>query len=249
MSNYILADIKRVFHKKSFFLTAGIYMALFLMMMFIYFNPTFTSDNYVAKTKTFLGLFPIIIGLPIFLSVYYDDFKSKSMQVAIGYGISRYKVVLAKFIESILLILACTLCIGIVVLFVPVVLGLSLSNTQITTIVLSIIAEGLKAIGYISIAVIPCFYTQNAVSGTIFYVLLSSRTIMIFLSMVLGQNFIINMFGDLTKYLYTSQLYSISSIFIETGTINISLLWTVMAYVILPVLLSIFSFNKRELEF
>lgn len=249
MNNYILADIKRIFHKSSFLSTFAIYMGLFLIMIFIYFNPTFTSDAYVVKTKTFLNFFSLFIGLLVFLSVYYDDFKSKSMQVAIGYGIPRYKVVLSKFIEVVLLLLISAFFICIVILIVPTVLKLSLNSTQITDLVFSVIIEVLKSIGYICISAIPVFYTQNAVGGTIFYVLLSSRTIMILLSMILGQSFLTNTVGDLTQYLYTQQLYNVHSRFIQTGTISISLLLAIIIYVLLPVLLSIFSFNKRELEF
>lgn len=53
MSNYVLADIKRICHKKSFLRTIGIYIGLFCIMMFIYFNPTYTADAYVAKRQYF----------------------------------------------------------------------------------------------------------------------------------------------------------------------------------------------------
>ena len=70
MSNYVLADIKRICHKKSFLRTIGIYIGLFCIMMFIYFNPTYTADAYVAKTTIFLGFFPLFVGLTVFLSVF-----------------------------------------------------------------------------------------------------------------------------------------------------------------------------------
>ena len=54
--------------------------------------------------------------------------KSKSIQVAIGYGLQRHKVVLSKVIESILLIFASIFCIGILTLLAPVVLGLAFES-------------------------------------------------------------------------------------------------------------------------
>lgn len=249
MNNYIFADMKRIFHKKAFLAMSGIYAGIFLLMMFVFFNPTFTADAYVAKTKTFLNFFPLFIGLASFLSIYYDDFKSKAMQIAIGYGIPRYKVVLAKFIESILLLSVIAFCVGVLALIMPLILGLSINETQTAELTFTVFAEMLRAVGYISISAIPVFYTQNAVSGTICNVLLSSRTVFILLTMILGQGFIVNTFGDLSKYLFTTQLYAARSTIVQTGNPGFALVLTVAVYVLLPVLLSAFCFNKKELEF
>lgn len=249
MNNYISADIKRVFHKKSFIAAAGVYVGIFLFMMFIYSNPTFTADAYVAKTRNFLSFFPFLIGLALFLSVYYDDFKSKSMQTAIGYGIPRYKIVLSKFLESVILFAAIAICVLIIVLVVPAAMGLSLNAVQIIELMTGVFAEMLRAIGYVSISAVPVFYTQNAVSGIICTVLLSSKTVLIFSSMILGQNFIVNSLGDLTEYLFTIQLYSAQNAFVQSSSFSLLLLPVIAVYILLPVLLSVFCFNKKELEF
>lgn len=249
MNNYIFADVRRIFHKKSFLAMSGIYAGIFLLMMFIFFNPTFTGDTYVAKTKTFLSFFPFLIGLALFLSIYYDDFKSKAMQVAIGYGIPRYKVVLLKFIESILLFMAAAICVLVIVLITPVIMGLSLSNIQITELVSGVFVEMLRGIGYVSISVIPVFYTQNSVSGIICNVLLSSKTILLLLSMVLSQEFIADRFGNLTNYLFTVQLYAVQNIFVQTEKFDFALVLSSAIYILFPVLISVFCFNKKELEF
>lgn len=249
MRNYILADIKRIFHKKTFPATTGAYIGLFLIMIFIYFNPSFTTAAYVAKTTTFLSFFPLFVGLIVFLSVYYDDFKSKSMQIAIGYGMPRYKVVLSKVVESFILLLAIIFVIGIAMLIIPAILGMTLSRAQVAELIASVIVEALRAIGYICISTIPVFYTQNAVNGTILFVLLSSKTVMILLSMMLGQDILVNIVGDLTQYLYTSMLYSTRNMFVQTGTVNVLLFVALALYIVLPVILSVLGFRKKELEF
>lgn len=249
MRNYILADIRRICHKKSFLATAGAYIGLFLIMIFIYFNPSFTPAAYVAKTVTFLNFFPLFVGLIVFLSVYYDDFKSKSMQIAIGYGMPRYKVVLSKVVESTLLLFVTVFFVGIIILLVPAALGIALSGTQAVELIASIIAEALRAIGYICMSAIPVFYTQNSVNGTILFVLFSSKTVMILLTMILGQDILVNLAGDLTQYLYTSMLYSTRNMLMQTGTVNIILFAAFALYIVLPVILSVICFRKKELEF
>lgn len=249
MTNYIFADIRRVFHKRSFLAAAGIYAGIFLFMMFVYFNPTFTPDAYAAKTESFLSFFPFLIGLALFLAVYYDDFKSRSMQVAIGHGMPRYKVVLSKFIESLILFATAALCVTALVLAAPAAMGLALSGTQIKALVSGVFVEMLRGIGYVSISAIPVFFTQNAVSGTICNVLLSSKTVLLLASMILGQEFIVNSFGDLAKYLFSVQLYAAQGAFVQAGSIGLALIITVAVYILLPVLISVYCFNKKELEF
>lgn len=249
MRNYILADIKRICHKKSFLATAGAYIGLFLIMIFIYFNPSFTIAAYVAKATTFLSFFPLFVGLIVFLSVYFDDFKSKSMQIAIGYGMPRYKVVLSKVVESFILLLAIIFVIGIAMLIIPAILGMTLSGAQVAELIASVVVEVLRTIGYICISAIPVFYTQNAVNGTILFVLLSSKTVMILLTMILGQDILVNLVGDLTQCLYTSMLYSTRNMFVQTGTVNVLLFVALALYIVLPVIFSVLSFRKKELEF
>ncbi len=93
---------------------------------------------------------------------------------------------------------------------------------------------------------------QNAINGTIAYVLLSSKTIYIIATMVLGQEFFRAAFGDLTRLLYSAVLYS-GAADIAAGT-HISgalaaILGALVVYVALPTPASIACFNKKELEF
>lgn len=69
MTNYIKADIRRILHKNTFLTAVGIFLALYAGMVFIYFNPSFTADMYVAKITSYLSYFPLIVGLFVFMSV------------------------------------------------------------------------------------------------------------------------------------------------------------------------------------
>lgn len=125
MCNYIGADIRRVLHKPSFLGAIGTFAGLFALTVFIYFNPTFTAELYVTKISSFLSFFPLIVGLFVFLSVYADDFKCRSMQVAIGYGIPRGKIVLGKLLESAVLLFGVAAGMAVFVLAAPILLGLA----------------------------------------------------------------------------------------------------------------------------
>lgn len=249
MHNCIGADLCRVLRKPSFWGAFGVFAALFALLVFICFNPAFTAEEYTAKVTSFLSFFPLIVGLFVFLSVYADDFKCKSMQVAIGYGVPRGKIVLGKLLESVLLLLGLSVVMAGLLLAAPIFLGLAHSTENLELLALGAAAEMLRTLGYIALASVPAFVSQNAVNGIIVYVLLASKTVYIVLSLLLGQEFVIDAAGDLTKYLYTSQLYAAQELFVRHEAFCGVLLLAIIGYVAVPTIVSVIAFRKKELEF
>ena len=107
----------------------------------------------------------------------------------------------------------------------------------------------MRTAGYIAISAIAIFASQNAVNGIIFYVLFSTKSDYIILSMILGQDILVNMTGDLTRYLYTPQLYAARVAVIQHGTIGAAPIVAIVVYVLLPTVISAVVFRKKELEF
>ena len=249
MTNYIKADVSRILRKNSFLTAVGVFFALYAVMVFIYFNPSFTTEMYVAKITSYLGYYPLIVGLFVFISVYADDFKCKSMQVAIGYGFSRNRIIAAKLLESCLLLAGIGVIMGVIVNIVPSVVGLGIDGSQHLNLMLTVAVEVVRTVGYIAISSIAVFASQNAVNGIIFYVLFSTKSVYIILSMILGQDILVNTVGDLTKYLYTPQLYATKAAIIQQKTFGIAFIVTIIVYVIAPAVISAVIFRKKELEF
>ena len=92
MNRLIKADLKRIIAKP------GIYVIVTLMVLFVLIRkPADTAADQLEFYKVFfndIGL--IFISIPIFLSVYSEDFKSGIMISIIGMGIERKKVVFPK---------------------------------------------------------------------------------------------------------------------------------------------------------
>lgn len=249
MNNYIGADLRRIFRKQSFLWAFGAFAGCFAILVFIYFNPNFTAEMYVSKMTSFMSFFPLVVGLLTFLSVYADDFKCRSMQVAIGYGMPRGRILFAKLLESAVLLLATSALMAIFLAAAPLLLGLAPTSQQMASIILTACAEFLRALGYGAISAVAVFLTQNATGGTILYVLLSSKTVYIIATMLLGQDFLRDTVGDLTKYLYTAMLYTCKADLVRGGQPYICLIFALLLYVVLPTVISIVGFHKKELEF
>ena len=96
-----MADLHRMLHRKVFYICA----IVFLFVLFF----VGISDQDASSNMTKANLFASYIGgmlasLPIFIGLFGDDMKSGSTQCAIGRGMSRYKVVCAKFLDGFILI-------------------------------------------------------------------------------------------------------------------------------------------------
>ena len=249
MTNYIVADLRRIFRKRSFLWAFGAFVGCFVLLVFIYFNPSFTAETYVSKMTSFMSFFPLVVGLPTFLSVYADDFRCRSMQVAIGYGMPRWRIILAKLLESAVLLLATATVMAALITVAPLLLGLAPASQQMASLMLTAAAEFLRALGYVAISAVAVFLTQNATGGTILYVLLSSKSVYIILTMLLGQDFLLGTVGNLTEYLYTALLYTCKTGLMQGGQPLICLIVALLVYVALPTAISIVGFRKKELEF
>ena len=171
------------------------------------------------------------------------------MQVAIGYGMPRSRIILAKLLESATLLLGIAVIMGILVLCTPVALGLAPNTQQLMSLALTVIAEMLRALGYLALSTIPVFFSQDAVAGIIADVLLSSKTVYIVMSMVLGQEFLVDTIGDLTQYLYTTQLYAVKANLMDGNPCIIPFVTALLIYIFLPTIIAIIGFRKKELEF
>ena len=249
MTNYIGADLRRIFQKQGFLWAFGAFVGCFVLLVFIYFNPSFTAETYVSKMTSFMSYFPLVVGLPTFLSVYADDFRCRSMQVAIGYGMPRERIVFAKLLESAVLLLVTAAVMAALLVAAPLLLGLAPTAQQMASLALTAGAELLRALGYGAISAVAVFLTQNATGGTILYVLLSSKTAYIVANMLLGQDFLLNTVGDLTKYLFTAMLYSCKASLVQGGQPYVWLIVALLVYIALPTIVSVVGFRKKELEF
>ena len=204
---------------------------------------------YVTKVTSFMSFFPLVIGLFVFMSVYVDDFKCRAMQVAIGYGISRIKIVFVKLLESTILLLSIAVIIGVLVLYTPVILDLNPNTQHFISIELTMALEMLRTLAYLTLSSILVFFFHDVSYGIITYVMFSSKTVYIVMSMIMGQELLVNTIGDLRKYFYTSLLYTVKDEMINGKPFIMTFIAALLIYIIFPTAIAMIGFCKKELEF
>lgn len=249
MLNYLIADLNRMSRKKSLIYTVATFLGLFLTMVFIIYTPNLDGGEYLSKTDLFLGFYPLVVGIPIFLSIYSDDFKSKAMQIAIGYGIDRNKIILTKAIETVILAVISGVLLGVFVIVVPKILGITLTHEQFLELTFGAGIGIIKIIVYVGISTMLVYHYQNAMYGTISFVLLGSGTVSMILNLILSQKFIVDLVGNLTEHMLTTLLAIQKLSYISTGKFNITSIIEIILYMVIPVIVSMIIFRKKELEF
>ncbi len=98
MKNFIKADFLRVFTKPLRYVMLVIF-TINLIGILIYQSVNGYSD--ISMTNIMVGGNPIygmLVMLVYIFTIFGDDFRAKNLQAAIGMGVSRYQVVLGKFV-------------------------------------------------------------------------------------------------------------------------------------------------------
>ena len=103
MRSLIVSDILRILKKKTYWIVMAIVLALTLFSQLGMIKSGF--NGMTSQTTNIRNTGSTILGICIFLSVYADEFSSRSMQCMIGRGISRAKLQTAKFIDCVILTL------------------------------------------------------------------------------------------------------------------------------------------------
>lgn len=174
MINYIKADLLRVLTKKSRILFLAACVACGLAIL--YFSGTRAKDMY-GSLFTAISLMPMLVGIVEIPVLFGDEFKARSMQMAIGRGISRRKIVNAKFVETFLvgiidMIPICLIFTAVAAIASPGVLQLNMMDLFIQ-IIISTLAF------YMTVCLIMpvLFSTQSVFLGIVLFIAISSNVI------------------------------------------------------------------------
>ena len=252
MINYILADYKRISTRVPRVILLVIYQAVFIGYIIYKFNRAagnFTSVNLVETSTYYIGSFMLfILFLADCIQSFSFDFRAKTVQVALGIGISRLKVVFAKLVQVALVMLTDLVITLISFGIVSAVLGISLAGHQINYVISYGFGTFLLAICSVTLLMPLIFRVQNMVLTMVGYFLLVPGFISdIARSLLrLAPTFLQRL--QLDRYFHDSCCNLIQSNAIQ-GNFQ---LWPVIAVIIwfvIGIYLTWLVFRKMELDF
>ena len=252
MLNYILADYKRVFTRVPHIVLVVLYQAAFIgFVLFKHwrFAGTYTSvtllDNGTAFYATWML---VIVFLADFIQSFSFDFRAKTIQVALGIGISRRDVILAKLAQMALVMLTDFVITFATFFILSAALGLPLAGHQVNFVLCSGLSTVALAVCSVSLLLPLVFRTQNMLLSMVAYLCLATGWITSWVRDLsrLGPEFIARL--ELEKYCYDKCISLVQSNAIQ----HTFQLWPVIgtiAWFSLGVYLTWLAFRKMELDF
>ena len=246
MIRYMKADFHRIFGRLSRNIALLVLFAA--LGAFLYSVAEGSTPYELVETVTKMIN---IVGCPVFGLVEYgvvysDDLKAKTMQIAIGSGISRRRVVLTKWLE-IMLLTALDLIIFLGVAFVVSMLrGAVFSGEPLLDVLLLTAFSLLKLAGAAAVTGLLLFGTMNTGLSMVLFILSSTGILYFIVSGILTIGPLARLHLD--SYLFTSLLEAAKSRAV-IGTLSIRHLAGALCYLLIFYLLTCFLFRKVELEF
>ncbi|MEG0327197.1 MAG: hypothetical protein RR565_02380 [Erysipelothrix sp.] len=248
MLNYFKAEFYRIFHKKSFYIFLASCSVLFIAVTFIASGQIKSGLDYAQFMGFITQMIPIFIGIYTFGLIYGDELRSKSMQTAIGFGHTRFEIIINKLFVSFALLLISYIVMMIHVMILPFFLGFNLNSEVAGMIAFQFFTPLFQTFIYFSIASIMAFYTQKATSAMLTFVLLATGTINMIMSLIVGQKFLVNLFGNLQPYLLTNIISQINAGFFNHN-LSADLFIGPILYLAVSIAIATLLFNRKELEF
>ena len=187
MRRIVLTDLRRAQRKKSYLICMSIVVLLMLIVCIFSFIRPASTESMAAQTREtsaralqFLdsigiafGMIPFLVGIPIFQTVFSDDFKSRTMQTAIGHGISRRRLVLARFYEVIALLIEACLIFTVIGIVMGLIMGASIGG--LASMTGKLFFDSILVVANITIAMLILYMSQNTTGGLVMYILLAAE--------------------------------------------------------------------------
>ena len=238
MLNFIKADMFRVLKKKSFVVLTAIVFAAYAITLFISLKKDPELIELVSGLLSTAAI--LLIGIPAFIGVFTDDFNSKAMQTIIGFGVSRRRLVLSRYCEYLVILAQAFALISLMALIMVAVSGHVADSGALFA---QLWKNYLVVAMCVSIAIIIVYGAQNTTFGLVVFIALAADL----LSLVLTALSFVPFFS---KHNIDPSLILPSNIIreaIDNG--KPAFFIAAICYIVVPLVLSIKLFEKKELEF
>lgn len=247
MSNYIKADLWRMERR----LPRIIIIVLFNLVMggVIIYNSTQDSWNSVFfMDRLLLGvqIAGILCSIIEFIAVFSEDFRAKTMQIAIGGGMKRRHVILVKFADFMIAMVGDYILLSLVGIILAVITRVQPNGEQIVDYLITILGYLLSVAGYYSLSLIAVFYLQSVLLPMIIFLVLNCNFAHLLLEYLFKLEAIQPLNLDRFTLSYNANLFMSR---LMLGSFKWSAFIAIMIYIAAGYLLSTFLFKKKELEF
>ena len=252
MMNYVLADYKRVITRIPRIIFLFIYEAIFMIFVLNKWSKAAGNYNSIAlldNSSTFFAFwFTYVVCMADFIQSFSFDFSAKTIQVALGIGITRLQVILCKLIQCALVMLTDFLITFGVFSILCAITGTSMAAHQLTFIIYNGLGSILLVIVSVSLLLPLVFRTQNMVMSMVSYIVLAVGLFSSALRWIsrLGPAFLARLQLDQLTHDSCANTVLTNAL---TGNFQLMPWIGVIVWFVLGVYLTWLAFRKMELDF
>ena len=248
MKNLIFADVKRILRKPAYWIVLAICLVIsFFWTLGAKRDGTVSGLTFASNQGTAINTMNLFIGIAIYVSVYADEFSSNSMQCLIGRGISRKRLLIAKFINCVIITF---ISYGVYALFITamaLVTGVKMNGAEISFLYSSILTNAFLVLGYATISMIILFWSKNVAYATLVdvFLLFAGSNIMSIFSKIPVIKLL-----HIERHVFSNALECAKvDLLLTGGTAIFTLLWHVIKICAVSLILAYILFRKKELDF
>lgn len=249
MLNYIRADLHRILRRvPRIVILVLMYLITLAVVMNDAVSKNMNSIGFMADISSVFSITCVFLGMVEIMAVFADDFRAKTMQVAIGLGVSRPLVVLAKAIEFLLLALLDAFLLSALLLLGSTALGITLNGDDVYQLVIRAIFAALNMLIPALFTMIPVFWLQGTGLAVILFLVFYIDPLAQILGLFLATNeLVVDL--HLNEIPYSTLLGAAATrMTLHTGFPLVQFLGLAI-YIVAAFLLTVLVFRKRELEF
>ena len=242
MLDFIKADVHRVTRKKSMIVMTALVLVIYAATLIIMLKVVNASAEGIDLVSTLLrDAAVLLIGTPLFTAVFTDSFNSKSTQAVIGFGTSRRRLVVSRYCEYLVILALAFLAISLLSLVLFAVTGcISISGPLFKELWKGFLIAAMC----VNVAIIFVYGAQNPTLGLVVFICLVANVFDLLLTGLSFLPFFADHSIDLSLILPSNLLYQA----FQNGK-PVFFLYALLGYIVLPLIISIKTFEKKELEF
>lgn len=250
MRKLIKADLWRILRKKSFWITLAVILTYAAGTIWWQTENVWSGFAFMGNILDWApAVITLFLGMVLFMSVYGDEMKAMTAITVIGRGLPRHRLILAKFIDIMILgaIFIALFCGGIAV--ISVVSGAEMTGYQTLALYLGIIRLWYTLLMQLAIAGMVFFITSSSSLGVFAFIFLDMilPLVIIMIKLIPGYGEYITadryIISGVSARVYTSLLlgfpFDAFLAFLAGSTV----------YILIPLALSAVFYEKKEMDF
>lgn len=237
MRKLIRADISRILRKPTFYI-----LIVLSLIEFAAIPAGQTAALQIEGFKTQINIFPLFfVGIPAFLAIFSDEMKSGRMIDVMGGGLSRKKILLAKLLDFLILLLMYFAVAYGIMLIKNTTAGIGVTPKQNLNLLLYCMFAIIKLFGFFALASLVVFASWSAAGGII--ILLIMGTLSSVLLQLIQDNLNLPFFDVSYVGLLESSFASFAA-----GKFGWQIIPALLIYLGGVIIISIVIFNRKEIE-